>query len=103
MDNPWKDLAIDSNGEYVASCDRNALEPFLAITDAEEELQLSVSPEPFIGDPSTASFVAMQLNSGSSRSDDYERKISSDVRAFAPKREKILANPSGGNKGNVSG
>jgi len=41
MDNPWKDLAID-NGEYVASCDRDALEPFREITDAEYELQLNV-------------------------------------------------------------
>ena len=95
MINPWKDLVPDSNGEYVASCDRNALEPFLAITDPEKKLQLNVPPEPFIGDPSTASFVVLQLNPGSSRADDYKGEISSDVRAFDPKHEEILANLSG--------
>ena len=95
MINPWKDLVPDNNDENVASCDRNDLEPFLAITNAEKKLQLNVPPEPFIGDPSTASFVALQLNPGGSRSDDYKREISSDVRAFGPKREEILANLSG--------
>ena len=79
----------------MADGDRGDLESFRAITDAEYELQLNVPPEPFIGDPSTASFVALQLNPGSSRSDDYERRISSDVRAFDPKCEEILTNLSG--------
>lgn len=97
MINPWKDLPRDRDrtGEYVASCDRDALGPFREISDAEYELQFNVPPEPFIGDPSTASFVALQLNPGSSRSDDTAKRISSDVRAFRPKCEEILANLSG--------
>lgn len=95
MDNPWKDLATD-NGEYVARCDKDDLDELMSeITDAEYQLQLDVLPEPFIGDPSTASFVVLQLNPGSSRSDDYKRKISSDVTAFGPKHEEIRANLSG--------
>ena len=39
--------------------------------------------------------MALQLNPGSSRSDDTAKRISSDVRAFRPKREEILANLSG--------
>lgn len=95
--NPWKDLPRDRDrtGEYVASCDRDALGPFREISDAEYELQFNVPPEPFIEDPSTASFVALQLNPGSSRSDDTAKRISSDVRAFRPKCEEILANLSG--------
>lgn len=95
MDNPWKDLAEDGNGEYVANDDRGALGSFRAIKNEKKKLQLDVPPEPFIGDPSTASFVALQLNPGSSRSDDTAKRISSDVRAFRPKCEEILANLSG--------
>lgn len=94
MRNPWEDLPI--NGEYVANCDKDDLDKLMRkITDAEYQLQLDVLPEPFIGDPSTASFVVLQLNPGSSRSDDYKRKISSDVTAFGPKHEEIRANLSG--------
>lgn len=94
MRNPWKDLPI--NGEYVANCDKDDLDELMCeITDAEYQLQLDVLPEPFIGDPSTASFVVLQLNPGSSRSDDYKQKISSDVTAFGPKHEEIRANLSG--------
>ncbi|MCK6083450.1 hypothetical protein KZX32_08105 [Corynebacterium kefirresidentii] len=92
MDNPWN---LD-DGEYVANCDKDDLDKLMReITDAECQLQLDVLPEPFIGDPSTASFVVLQLNPGSSRSDDYKEKISSDVRAFGPKHEEIRANLSG--------
>lgn len=95
MINPWKDLATNNDGEYVANCDKDALGSFLAIGDVKKELQLNVPPEPFIGDPSTASFVALQLNPGGQRLDDAAQRISSDSRAFAPKREEILANLSG--------
>lgn len=95
MINPWKDLAPNNDGEYVANCDKDALGPFLAIGDVKKKLQLNVLSEPFIGDPSTASFVALQLNPGGSRSDDTAKRISSDVRAFRPKCEEILANLSG--------
>lgn len=95
MINPWKDLKPDRNGKYVADGDRGDLESFRAIKDEKKKLQLNVPPEPFIGDPSTASFVALQLNPGSSRSDDTAKRISSDVKAFDPKREEILANLSG--------
>lgn len=94
MRNPWKDLPI--NGEYVANCDKDDLDELMGeITDAEYQLQLDVLPEPFIGDPYTAPFVVLQLNPGSSRSDDYKREISSDVTAFGPKHEEIRANLSG--------
>ena len=94
MRNPWKDLPI--NGEYVATCDKDDLDELMCkITDAEYQLQLDVLPEPFIGDPYTAPFVVLQLNPGSSRSDDYKREISSDVTAFGPKHEEIRANLSG--------
>lgn len=98
MINPWKDPLPDRNGEYVASCDRNALKPFRAIKNEKKKLQLNVLPEPFIGDPSTAAFVALQLNPGSSRSDDTAKRISSDVKAFCPKHEEIRANLSGEKK-----
>lgn len=96
MHNPWKDLATD-NGEYVARCDKDEddLKPFRAIKNEKKKLQLNVLPEPFIGDPSTAAFVALQLNPGSSRSDDTAKRISSDVKAFCPKHEEIRANLSG--------
>lgn len=93
MRNPWKDLPI--KGEYVAVCDKGCLGSFDEITDDKWKLQLKVLPEPFIGDPATASFVALQLNPGAARSDDYKKGISSDYRAFKPKHEDILANLSG--------
>lgn len=95
MRNPWKDLAINGDGEYVADCDKGCLGSFDEITDAKRKLQLKVLPEPFIGDPATASFVALQLNPGGAPSDDYKKGISSDYRAFKPKHEDILANLSG--------
>jgi len=95
MRNPWKDRVINGDGPYVADCDKGCLGSFDEITDDKWKLQLNVLPEPFIGDPSTASFVVLQLNPGSSRSNDYKRKISSDVTAFGPKHEEIRANLSG--------
>ncbi|WP_411703057.1 hypothetical protein [Corynebacterium sp. LaCa142] len=95
MRNSWKDLAINGDGEYVADCDKGCLGSFDEITDDKRKLQLKVLPEPFIGDPATASFVALQLNPGGALSDDYEKEISSDYRAFKPKHEDILANLSG--------
>ena len=93
MRNPWENLPDD--GEYVADCDEGCLGSFDDITDDQRKLQLKVLPEPFIGDPATASFVALQLNPGGARSDDYKKGISSDYRAFKPKHEDILANLSG--------
>ncbi|GGG82378.1 hypothetical protein [Corynebacterium pelargi] len=95
MRNPWKDLAINGDGKYVADCDKDYLRSFDEITDDKMKLQLKVLPEPFIGDPATASFVALQLNPGVAPSDDYEKGISSDYRAFKPKHEDILANLTG--------
>lgn len=67
MRNLWLDLPQTS--PYVLQIDRDAIDAFAAKAVGEKKLNLRSIPEPFIGNPFSASVILLNLNPGDSADD----------------------------------
>lgn len=85
MHNPWLELSL--NGPYMLSVDSEAINRYNSRHpgDRDREIKLSVLPEPFIGNPQSATVVLLHLNPGHSSADKRAHSV-------APFRNAILRN-----------
>ena len=68
MENPW--LKIPSETPYVLEIDRESIERYNAgQANPDRKIDTSLIPEPFIGNPSTAKLVLLNLNPGVAEDD----------------------------------
>ena len=65
MENPWKNLELNSEGPYISSGDEASIEKLQTRLGGKEEykLHLELLPEPFIGDPNAPIYL-LNLNPG---------------------------------------
>jgi hypothetical protein len=71
MENPWLKLnpKADKNGEYVLDIDSEAIKKLKEKLAGKFQLQLSLFPEPFVGNPNDAEIYFLNLNPGFSEKD----------------------------------
>jgi hypothetical protein len=68
MENPW--LKIPLEAPYVLEIDREGIERYNARTASpDRQIDTSLIPEPFIGNPRSAKLVLLNLNPGLAEGD----------------------------------
>jgi hypothetical protein len=67
MLNPW--LELPPMSPYVLEIDRNAVKQYNAKVAGEKKINFGLIPEPFIGNPETATVILLNLNPGDSPED----------------------------------
>src|SRR4051812_9273320 len=71
--NPWREISIANPPRYILKDDEAAIKK----ADSGErfcDLQLQLLPEPFVGDPTKAHVVILQLNPGYHTEDDHRHQ-----------------------------
>jgi hypothetical protein len=75
MDNPWLE-PLPPEGPYVLDRDREAIDRYNdTVRYPEAKIMLGSIPEPFIGDPASATVVLLNLNPGHSETDEAEHRV----------------------------
>jgi hypothetical protein len=67
MENPW--LALPPKSPFVLEIDRDALDQYNEKAVAGTKIKVGSIPEPFIGNPETATVILLNLNPGDSPDD----------------------------------
>ncbi len=62
MNNPW--LELPSTAPYLLESDRQQVETFNRTAKPNHRIYDDLLPEPYLGNPSTASIVLLSLNPG---------------------------------------
>ncbi|MCL2128828.1 MAG: hypothetical protein FWH35_00545 [Treponema sp.] len=77
MDNPWVNLKIDKEGQYVLDIDRKEKIKEMKGLRGVYELKLDLFPEPFTGSPEAPVYL-LNLNPGFSENDKSEMPMIKD-------------------------
>jgi hypothetical protein len=67
MQNPW--LQLPTQSPYVLDMDRESIDSYNTLHNDDKKIIVESIPEPFIGNPTTAKVVLLNLNPGHSEDD----------------------------------
>jgi hypothetical protein len=82
MDNPWLNLKL-AKPPFVLDCDLDFVEDHNKWAGPDHKIMDHSIPEPFIGNPDTATLVLLRLNAGHGPNDETDHKRA-NIRAAMP-------------------